>query len=372
MKKIAVVSNLPSWEASVPYCRPASAGHYCVWLSEVCKALEKQKVYEIHWLILDKDVKEKKIIETRGQYFHILPKARLTIGLCTGYIYDTWVILQTLKKIEPDLVHSWGTENSYSFAVSHTKYTKLLSVQGLLKACSERARIAVFERMHALYEPYTIQKFQHITTESPWASDRVREMASSANPFFLEYAVEEEFFSQKRRLAETPTCLYGGTNTPVKNIASLIKVFSSPELANIKLIMAGVKADSFPSAPDNIRFLGRINRQRMINEMSQAWCLIHPSLADTGPTIVKEARVMGLPVLLTTECGSKQHIVHGKSGYIVEPRNINAMRDCVLRLTENRETAESMGRYGQEECRQKLSNDTMIRNLLRIYGEIIG
>lgn len=372
MKKIAIVSSLPAWEASVPYAKPEHVGHYTVWISTVCKALENQHEYEIHWLILDKTVKKERTIETRGQVFHILPKARLTVGLYTAYAYDTYIILKTLHRIKPDLVHTWGTENSYSFACSHYKGNKLLSIQGLLKAYSERARIVRFERQQALYEIYTIKKYKHITTESPWATDRVREIAPSAVPYHLEYAVESEFFSTQHVLDDTPVCLYGGTNTPVKNVATLIKAFSCPELSHIKLALAGVSSAAYPNATSNILFMGRINRQEMIKQMSRAWCLVHPSLADTGPTIAKEARVMGLPVMMTTECGSVQHIEEGKSGFIVKPYDVEAMRDSILKMTESKEKAIAMGAHGQSDCRKKLSEATMIHRLLEIYANIIS
>lgn len=371
MKRVAIVSNLPMWEASVPYEKPASAGHYAVWLSAVCKVLEKQQEYDIHWLVLDKKIKERQTIETRGQTFHLLPKSRMTVGLVTAYLHDTCIILDTLKRIKPDLVHTWGTENSYAIATSHYQGTKLLSIQGLLKAYSERARLVLFERMQALYEPCTIKKFKHITTESPWATARVKEICSTLEPKHLEYAVEDSFFHEQHILSEHPTCLYGGSDTPVKNVATLIQAFSRPELSHIQLILAGVNAQRHPRHPDNITFLGHVNRQEMVKQMSSAWCLVHPSLADTGPTIAKEARVMGLPVMLTTECGSMQHIEVGKSGYIVKPYDIDAMCESVLNMTASREIAENMGKHGQAEARKKLSNETMVKELLNIYTNII-
>ena len=371
MKRIAIVSNLPMWEASVPYKKPTEVGYYAVWLSAVCKALEYQEEYDIHWLILNKNVKKKSIVESRGQVFHLLPKSRMTIGLVTGYLYDTCVILDTLNRIKPDLVHTWGTENSYSIATSHFRGTKLLSIQGLLKVCAERTRIAWFERLQALYEPHTIKKFKHITTESPWAAERIKEIYPALEPMHLEYAVEDNFFSTQRILSEAPTCLYGGNNTPVKNVATLINVFSRPELSHIQLLLAGVNASAYPKATGNISFLGRVNRQEMVKQMSSAWCLLHPSLADTGPTIAKEARVMGLPVMLTTQCGSKQYIEAGKSGFIVNPYDADAMCESILKMTASREISEQMGKHGQEETRQKLSSETMTKELLRIYASII-
>ena len=334
--------------------------------------MDQQNYFHIHWVIPSKEIKNKKLIESETQSFHLIPKAKLTIGLYSGYIYDTYHILNELRLISPDLVHSWGTEDSHSLASSHFNGRKLLSIQGLLTAYARRAHLVRFERHQSLYEAYTIRRFKHITTESPWAEDRVRELSEHPTFHHLEYAVEERFFSVSRQLTEKPTCLYAGTNAPVKNLPALIKAFSDPALAHVQLQLAGVMPEEFPNLPENIRPLGRLNREALVHQLSQAWALVHPSLADTGPTIAKEARVMGLPVMLTSACGSMQHVEEGKSGFIVDPKDISAMKEAVLRMTESAETSLSMGRHGQEECRQKLSAATMMENLLEIYQKILG
>lgn len=372
MKKVAIIANLPLWEADSRMQSPQGEWHYCVWLSALCKALEQMEDLDIHWVVPNKSVKETRVINTRNQTFHLLPKARLTVGQLTGYVYDSYRVYQTLRRINPDLVHSWGTEDSFSIAASHYRGKKLLSIQGLLKAYSQRAKLARFERWQAHYEPYTIRRFDYVTTESPWAADRVREIVPNANIFHLEYAVEERFFSTQRQLAPTPYCLYAGTNAPVKNIPTLIKAFSSPALSQVHLGLAGIRPDEYQSLPSNIHILGRLGREELKMQLTKAWALVHPSLADTGPTIAKEARVMGLPVILTSDCGSKQHIAHGHSGYIVAPGDIEAIQKSVLHVTKSQETALAMGEYGRQECRHALSASTMIENLLNIYQRILS
>lgn len=372
MKKIAIVGDLPIWEAQSEPRQPSDAWHYCVWLSALRKLLDYQNQYHIHWIIPHKGEIRKRVIETEKQIFHILPKSRLTVGLYSGYIFDTFQIVNALKSISPDLVHSWGTENSHSIAVSRYQGKKLLSIQGLLTAYAERARLARFERHQAFYEPYTIRRFNHITTESPWAENRVREISVMPAFHHLEYAVEDSFFHHERVLSDTPTCLYAGTNAPVKNIRTLIKVFSSPRLSHVRLLLAGIRPEELPHCPVNVRPLGPVNRENMVQLMAKAWCLVHPSLADTGPTIAKEARVMGLPVMLTNACGSMQHIEHGKSGFIVDPYDIATMQESILQMTADAQTALRMGAYGQQECRTKLSSDTMMSSLMEIYGNILN
>lgn len=371
MKKIAIIANLPLWETAPSAQAPQGEWHYCVWLSALCKAMEQVEGLDIHWVIPNKAVRARKTIQSRNQTFHLLPKARLTIGQLTGYAYDSYQVYRTLQHIKPDLVHSWGTEDSFSIAAVHFRGKKLISIQGLLKAYAERARLARFERWQAHYEPYTIRRFDYITTESPWATERVREIAPAATIFHLEYAVEERFFLTERNLAQTPYCLYAGTNAPVKNIPSLIKAFSAPELSHVHLGLAGIVPEEYPALPNNIHILGRLGRDELKTQLSKAWALVHPSLADTGPTIAKEARVMGIPVILTSDSGSKQHVEHGQSGFIITPGDVEAMQQSVLHVTKDSETALTMGAYGRQACRLALSADTMIDRLLHIYRHIL-
>lgn len=372
MKKIAIVADLPVWAARPEPVPPTSAWHYCVWLAALRKLLDNQNDYHVHWIIPDKSIKERTIIETRVQTFHIIPKARLTLGLYSGYAYDVYHIIKELKRISPDLVHSWGTENSHSLAACHYEGKKLLSIQGLLTAYAQRARLARFERYQAFYEPYTIRRFNHVTTESPWAERRVREISDSPIFHHLEYAVEDRFFNQERVLSNTPICLYAGTNAPVKNISTLVRAFRAPKLSHIQLYLAGIRPEQLSDYPENVTPLGPVSRDGIVQLLSKAWCLVHPSLADTGPTIAKEARVMGLPVMLTTACGSMQHIEHGKSGFIVEPDDVAGMQNSILQMTADAQTSLNMGAHGQQECRTKLSSDTMLTRLLEIYSNILN
>lgn len=106
--------------------------------------------------------------------------------------------------------------------------------------------------------------------------------------------------------------------------------------------------------------------------MEEAWCLVHSSKADTDPTSVKEARVVGLPVVLTTECGGQQHVCHGESGFILAPDDVGGFVRAVRTLTASRDLALSMGRHGWQECRRALHRATMLHRLCELYRSILA
>lgn len=369
LPRIAILAAFQPSEADPNFPRPV--GHYAVWLSSLFHAFEGQSEYEIHWITLNKGVTSPRIIEAKGQFIHVLPRGSRTIGQLTLYLRERFSLAKALKIIRPNLVHAWGTEDCYAFCGAAFKGKKLLSVQGLLTACIARGYMPRFAHRQSLYEKKSIKAYEDITAESPWARERVHELAPQARVYALEYAVEQRFFEKKRELSATPSVLYAGSDTPLKNVDTLIEAFRNPSLKHVTLNLAGVSEDERPGLPDNIRCLGRLSRDEIVQQMQKAWGIVHASLVDTGPTAVKEARVMGLPVILSSECGSKQYIEEGKSGFILEPTDTEGFVRSVLAVTRDQATSFAMGAHGREACRWALCAETMCADLLKLYRRLL-
>lgn len=369
--KVAIVCDFPVWFANQTF--PKDKGHYAIWLTPLYNAFETNTNFEIHWVVLSQAVKSIVRFTSKNQFFHIVPAIKRTIALYSLYAIDRYRLSKELKNISPDLIHTWGTEYCYGLCGKDSKHPKWIhSVQGLLKAYIQRGRMSRFQRHHSFYETSVLQSAPYITTESPWAAQRVREINPNAAPKIWEYAVEDLFYTKQRDLSPRPSCLFCGNCTPIKNIDTLIQAFSSKELAHVDLYLAGPTKKQYPNLPANIHALGRQSREEVAELMSHMWCLVHLSLADTGPTAVKEARVMRMPVIISDECGSKQHIEHGKSGFVIKPKDIDNLINCVLDITKSKERATSMGLWGGNECRLNLSADTMVKKLVDIYTSMLN
>lgn len=369
LPRIAILANFQPSEADPSFPKPV--GHYAVWLSALFHAFEGLNEYEIHWITLNKAVSSTRLIEAKGQFIHVLPQGSRTIGQFTGYARERWAVARAVKQVAPDLVHAWGTEDCYALCGRDFRGKRLLSLQGSLTGYVERGEMPPYFIRQSRFERKALRHYQDISAESPWAEERIRELAPQAEIHHLEYAVEQRFFDKERELSESPCVLYAGSDTPIKNIETLIQAFRDERLAHVTLNLAGVSEENHPNLPHNIRCLGRISRDEVVQEMHKAWGLVHASLADTGPTVVKEARVMGLPVALSTECGSKQHVEEGKSGFIIPPRDTEGFIRAVLAMTQDPQTSLSMGAWGQKDCRRALSAETMCRSLLDLYHKLI-
>ncbi len=369
-KKIAILGNFPAWIIDPTLQSPG--GHYAVWLVSLYDALASMtNRYEIHWVVMGKYIRKAKIIESNRQFFHLLPAYSLTLAQRTYYLRERFLIGRELKRIKPDLVHAWGTETFYALAGKSFKGSKILSMQGILTACCKRAEIPSFQVRQSRFEPATMKSYRHITAESEWGIDRCRELAPNSIMHLWDYSANKLFYEGSRCISPKPSCLLAGTNTPLKNAICAIEAFSRPELSHITLYLAGIAENEYKNLPANIIPLGRVSREEIKQKLSSTWCLVHPSLADSCPNIVKEARVMGVPCVVTTECGAKQYVVDEKSGYVIPVKNSDALAKAVLKITESRETSLRMGAYDHDRCRELLSEHTMINKLVKLYEQVL-
>lgn len=367
---IAILADFP-----LPYVRPEvpQAGWHCaVWLVAMYEAFAAQQEYEIHWVTFSKEIRHDMLFDSGGQHFHALRARSLTLAERTGFFFERRRIRRELRAIRPDVVHVWGTEGRYAPCALGLGVCTLMSMQGVLSAIRRRSPLSGYERRRAAWEERYLKRFPVITAESEWACERCREVAPASRIRRWEYAPESFFFQAERCPADHPMCLMAGTDTPLKDVDSAIAAFSAPELADVRLCLAGVAPEQRPHLPPNIVALGAVPHRRMADLLAETWCLIHPSLADSSPNIIKEARVMGVPVVTTTECGGKQYVEQGASGYIIAPRDVPALVRAVRAVCASRERSLQMGEHGRTACRQRLSASTMMAELRQIYSELLS
>lgn len=343
--------------------------HAPAWLANIRDFFAANEEFEVHWIIFSPFVRLSgyQKYQRWGQTFHVLPRYSLKWDQRFRYRYARWAAGRILKKIKPDIVHSWGTEAEYAAAALGQKCVKILSMQGIIFAYLQRSQMGEHFHKQEKYEIEALKFFDIITSESVWGCDRVREIVPEKPIMRWEYAPEGSCFEQKWTPAETPCCVLAGTDTPTKNIAAAIQAFSSPELSHVTLYMAGAEPEKHPNLPPNIIALGGIPRTELFKYLCKAWCFVHPSLADTSPNVVKEARVIGLPVVVSEETGGTQYVVHGESGFIFNPHDVEALKQGVCAVLKDRDNAMRMGHYQHEECRRALSAETMRTRMMEIY-----
>lgn len=75
---------------------------------------------------------------------------------------------------------------------------------------------------------------------------------------------------------------------------------------------------------------------------------IHPSLDDTISLAPLEASAAGLPIVAYAESGALEAVLHGQTGLLASPGDVDALADCLARLLASPDDARRMGLAGRE------------------------
>ena len=371
-RKIAVLADFPL-HALHGLMLPKQNRHYATWLPQIAEAWKMQKKFEIHWVILNSAVDQRVDIKQWNQMFHILPTTK-SCRASTLYRKDRIAIGRVLNEIKPDLVHGWGTEEVYSFAAVLSGYTNIISMQGILSHYVFKSFMPLHSYWLAALEIFVLWKADNITVESEWG----RRILEERNPFakinIIEYGVSNIFFNTKWKPEKRkPIFIFVGTPIRRKGIQDLISVFKDKSLQKSELWVVGdgdgewLKKQKRMSSI-NTKWLGFKSQREVAQLMSKAWAIILPTRADNSPNVIKEARVIGLPVITTNRGGQAGYLNDRKDGYLIAPGNIEQIRNAIRWMIKNYDKNILMGKKGKKRFREEFRAETQAEKILELYS----
>jgi len=97
-----------------------------------------------------------------------------------------------------------------------------------------------------------------------------------------------------------------------------------------------------------------------------------PSDCEPFGLILVEAMARGIPVVATHAGGVPEIVVHGETGYLVPPRNPEAMAAAIMKLLSNPLRAMQMGESGKARAQRLFNQDNMVREYEALYARLAG
>jgi len=373
--KIAILAPVPVW--FLPGLEHLHApGHYATWLEPLIPAFEfvaAEHSLDLHWITMSQQTRSDITHQAHGQTFHILARRSMGRQIISGYVTEIRRIRRLLAKLQPDLLHSWGSENVYGIGGAFSGMSvsrRLFTLQGCLTEYVRLLGGNLLFRIQASYENPLVNRYKHATAESPGAAKLLQELNPSLDINLVDYGVNQEFFDATWSPAESPEVLFLGSVTKRKGIIDLIALAKRPELSHIQFKIAGdgeLRTELEVASPANVTWLGKCDRQQVVRHLESAWALFMPTYADTGPTVIKEARVVGLPIITTTGAGACSYVTNTGCGHVTEPGDLNALATAILETCQSRDHAIALGDKGLDEHREILHPKTTARKFAEIY-----
>lgn len=130
--------------------------------------------------------------------------------------------------------------------------------------------------------------------------------------------------------------LFIGRLTKVKNLKLLIDVFNTLKDYQLTIIGIGEEEEYLKSiSNDNIKFTGAIDNINIRPYFLQNDVLILPSVMEPWGLVVEESLYFGLPVIISMNCGSKDLIIDGINGYVVDPYSFDSIKAAISGINES-------------------------------------
>lgn len=128
---------------------------------------------------------------------------------------------------------------------------------------------------------------------------------------------------------------------------------------------------------DNVKLLGWMRQDEIINLMQQADIFLAPSVtAPNGeqegiPVVIMEAMAKGLPVISTLHSGIPEVVVDGVSGFLVQERDVPALSQKLAQLLKDQALRERMALNAREFIEDNHNITKLNDTLVEIYKSLI-
>ena len=97
---------------------------------------------------------------------------------------------------------------------------------------------------------------------------------------------------------------------------------------------------------------------------------IYPTIGEEPFGLVPvEAMACGKPVVVTRSGGLVESVVDGRTGFIIEKKNPEALAEKILLLLKDKERARKMGEEGRRRATTDFSRERMVRETVALYEE---
>ena len=162
---VAWISDFPiEWLPDMPAeVQALSRGHPTTWQRVLLAEFEKNPAIRTHVIVLRSRIARDLSFKRNGTVFHVL-KATGKLRLATFFWLDTLLIRRVCRRIQPDLVHAWGSEKGAALVASRLRWPYVITVQGLFTWYQQRVKMHPYERFIAVVERISLKRARVVTT----------------------------------------------------------------------------------------------------------------------------------------------------------------------------------------------------------------
>lgn len=120
-------------------------------------------------------------------------------------------------------------------------------------------------------------------------------------------------------------------------------------------------------------FRGQLTREQIAEQLAESDVLVTPSVPtqcgrrEGIPVVLMEAMATGLPVVASAISGIPELVANGRNGLLVPPRDSEAIARALLRLRDDRNLRNRLGRSARQTVRAEYDQQTNAERLCKLF-----
>lgn len=179
------------------------------------------------------------------------------------------------------------------------------------------------------------------------------------------------------RLADGGYYLYAGRLDPTKGLAALLAAWEQGGIA-APLHIAGdgpaaAEVRAAAARLPRVRLLGRLDRERLLDQMRSARALVFPSLLyENFPVTIVEAFACGVPVIASRLGAAAEIVGDQQTGLLFEPGDAGDLARTVLSAEANPRLLRRLGAAARADYLANYTGERNYQQLLEIYQRVMG
>lgn len=268
-----------------------------------------------------------------------------------AYIYNLIVNYKRIPDNCRTIISTWGSDLVlYSWVDKH---------QSSIKACLSWVDILTAEREVDLIDARRLGfngEFRapiYITLGQSFSERKVQVMPSLRKLILIK--------GHQSNTGLALNVLHAISQIGIQLIDFEILVYSAPESVQIQVDTLRNKNKI------NIRFLARISHDEMCNMFYRARVSISLAVSDGLPGVLLEAMQAGAFPIQSSNSAGKDFIVHGRNGFLVEPWDIESIKECIVASVSNNELVDHASKLNKQILQEKYSLTEGLQKLRELY-----
>lgn len=121
----------------------------------------------------------------------------------------------------------------------------------------------------------------------------------------------------------------------------------------------------------HVLLVGEVKHREVLNFYAAADIFVLPTLYEGLPKATLEAMASGLPVVTTNVSGNPELVLNGKTGFTVQPRDINQLANAIIDILSDQGLLKTMGFEARRRVEEQFNWRKTAEKIMEIYNEAL-